>query len=328
MTAQIIPFIPQDAITLNHNQVRTNSLKVAEAFGKLHKNVIRKLETIECSPEFNQLNFEPVEYKDAKGEKRTLWEMTKDGFMFLVMGFTGKKAASVKEAYINAFNAMAEQLRLPASDLKTKTALPNGLTLEQCDAVKALVKARAESCPKELRAAATIKCWSAIKSKFGCSYKEIAPEHFVDALGLVARIELEGEYLPAGTPELPPINAGECMKIDSSVPVQSLNLPQDVTSAIEKKAFSLAQEAFNLSIDHLYQRVAYMHGPSLKSGKVSSAKVIATINEGDLGQALTYALHRKLEWIANSAYATKHLAADLEAEIRSTISKPGLQAAS
>lgn len=37
--------------------------------------------------------------------------MTKDGFMFLVMGFTGQKAAQIKEAYINAFNAMAEQLQ-------------------------------------------------------------------------------------------------------------------------------------------------------------------------------------------------------------------------
>ncbi|ELM3717521.1 Rha family transcriptional regulator [Aeromonas hydrophila] len=36
--------------------------------------------------------------------------MTKDGFIFVVMGFTGAKAAATKEAYINAFNWMAEQL--------------------------------------------------------------------------------------------------------------------------------------------------------------------------------------------------------------------------
>lgn len=36
--------------------------------------------------------------------------MTKDGFIFLVMGFTGQKAAAIKEAYINAFNMMALQL--------------------------------------------------------------------------------------------------------------------------------------------------------------------------------------------------------------------------
>lgn len=36
--------------------------------------------------------------------------MTKDGFMFLVMGFTGTRAAEIKERYINAFNEMAEKL--------------------------------------------------------------------------------------------------------------------------------------------------------------------------------------------------------------------------
>lgn len=36
--------------------------------------------------------------------------MTKNGFMFLVMGFTGEKAAAIKEAYINAFDWMHEQL--------------------------------------------------------------------------------------------------------------------------------------------------------------------------------------------------------------------------
>lgn len=41
--------------------------------------------------------------------------MTKDGFIFVVMGFTGAKAAATKEAYINAFNWMAEQLAVQRS---------------------------------------------------------------------------------------------------------------------------------------------------------------------------------------------------------------------
>ena len=32
--------------------------------------------------------------------------MTRDGFMFLVMGYRGKKAAAIKEAYIKRFNQM------------------------------------------------------------------------------------------------------------------------------------------------------------------------------------------------------------------------------
>ena len=103
-------FEPATIISLHHGKPVTTSLKVAEAFGKLHKNVIRRLESLECSPEFTRLNFEPSEYIDSTGRKLTMWEMTKDGFMFLVMGFTGTKAAAIKEAYINAFNWMAEQL--------------------------------------------------------------------------------------------------------------------------------------------------------------------------------------------------------------------------
>jgi len=51
-----------------------------------------------------------VDYVDGKGEKRSMWEITKDNFMFLVMGFTGKRAAQIKEAYINEFNHMTDLL--------------------------------------------------------------------------------------------------------------------------------------------------------------------------------------------------------------------------
>ncbi|ATD36560.1 Rha family transcriptional regulator [Aeromonas salmonicida] len=106
----ITTFTPADIISLNHGQPMTTSLKVAEVFGKRHDNVLRKLETLECSPEFTALNFEVSEYTDTTGRKLSMWNMTKDGFIFLVMGFTGKQAAAIKEAYINAFNWMAAQL--------------------------------------------------------------------------------------------------------------------------------------------------------------------------------------------------------------------------
>ncbi|MGB2079718.1 MAG: Rha family transcriptional regulator [Vibrio sp.] len=108
--------------TSKTNKIVTNSLSVAEYFGKLHKNVLRSISNLECSDEFNQLNFERVHYHDKKGEVRQAYQMTKDGFMFLVMGFTGKRAAEIKERYINAFNEMADQL----SKKKTPTlAIPN-----------------------------------------------------------------------------------------------------------------------------------------------------------------------------------------------------------
>ncbi|MCH2057903.1 MAG: Rha family transcriptional regulator [Thalassotalea sp.] len=101
---------PIDALATLNGEPTTTSNLVAEAFGKQHKNIIQKLESLECSDEFNRLNFQPVEYTDQKGEKRPAYKMTKDGFIFLVMGFTGKKAAMVKEAYIDAFNQMQAKL--------------------------------------------------------------------------------------------------------------------------------------------------------------------------------------------------------------------------
>lgn len=108
MTHQLSVHTPS-VIIRNHRPI-TTSTAVAEFFGKQHKNVIQKIETLDCSPEFNGLNFQPVKYTDAKGEKRPSYEMTKDGFVFLVMGFTGKKAAAFKEAYIAAFNRMEAQV--------------------------------------------------------------------------------------------------------------------------------------------------------------------------------------------------------------------------
>lgn len=86
----------------------TDSLKVAEVFGKRHDNVLKALKKINCSKQFNVLHFKAVEYTDEKGEKRPKVLMTQDGFTFLVMGFTGKKAAEFKEAYIKQFNEMRE----------------------------------------------------------------------------------------------------------------------------------------------------------------------------------------------------------------------------
>ncbi len=100
----------ENIVEIDDGQMFTTSLIVAEAFEKEHKNVLRDIENLECSERFNQLNFEPVEYKDAKGEMRPAYRLTRDGFAFLAMGFTGKKAAAWKEKFLEAFNAMEQRL--------------------------------------------------------------------------------------------------------------------------------------------------------------------------------------------------------------------------
>ncbi|WP_458118945.1 Rha family transcriptional regulator [Mannheimia haemolytica] len=96
----------------------TNTLKVAEYFEKRHDNILKRLESLECSAEFNALNFKAVKYTDQKGESRKMYLMTQDGFTLLVMGFTGKKAMQFKESYITAFNAMRKQI-IARAELKS-----------------------------------------------------------------------------------------------------------------------------------------------------------------------------------------------------------------
>lgn len=99
------------AVAVKDGKVVTTSLKIAEVFGKQHKDVIKAIRELKCSKDFDRRNFAPVEYTDSKGEKRPMYEITKDGFAFLVFGFTGTKAAEFKEAYIEAFNQMEAALK-------------------------------------------------------------------------------------------------------------------------------------------------------------------------------------------------------------------------
>lgn len=105
------------AVFIQNQQIKTDSLKVAKVFGKRHDNILRAIENLksECEPDFYLLNFEEVivEYANGKGglQQAPAYNLTKDGFTLLVMGFTGKQALQFKIDYINAFNQMAEQLQ-------------------------------------------------------------------------------------------------------------------------------------------------------------------------------------------------------------------------
>lgn len=85
-----------------------NSRKVAEVFNKRHDNVLQAIANCECSEEFRLLNFKESFYKNEQNKNQPEVSMTKDGFAFIVMGFTGKRAARFKEAYIKRFNEMEQ----------------------------------------------------------------------------------------------------------------------------------------------------------------------------------------------------------------------------
>lgn len=103
-------FLPMELVTLSGDQLVTDSMRVAQHFGKRHDDVLRAVRRLESPADFNRRNFAEIDYKDARGRRQPLVQMTKDGFMFLTMGFGGAQAARIKVAYIEAFNQMAAQL--------------------------------------------------------------------------------------------------------------------------------------------------------------------------------------------------------------------------
>lgn len=115
-------------------KVVVSSRDVARVFEKEHKHVIRDIRELECSEGFAQSNFGLGSYKDAQGQERPEYLITRDGFTFLAMGFTGAKAAAFKEAYIEAFNRMEkallaqEQEVLESPDYKKARFMIDGIT--------------------------------------------------------------------------------------------------------------------------------------------------------------------------------------------------------
>ncbi|EFA5470905.1 transcriptional regulator [Escherichia coli] len=124
-----IPALSHPDVTIENGRAVTTSVAVAEFFRKLHKNVIQKIEALECSSEFTELNFKPSEYTDSTGRKLPMYQITKNGFVFLVMGFTGKKAAAFKEAYIAEFDRMEAELRQNNTPPADKIIPGDGRTL-------------------------------------------------------------------------------------------------------------------------------------------------------------------------------------------------------
>ncbi|WP_310461068.1 Rha family transcriptional regulator [Sphaerotilus sp.] len=109
-------------VTVARGQPMTDSRLVATEFGKSHKNVLRSIDAIQVdlSPEFWRLNFEPRDYADDRGKVQRMFTLTQAGFTALVMGFTGKKAVSLRERFIVAFQRVTAEL----ARLKAQRAAP------------------------------------------------------------------------------------------------------------------------------------------------------------------------------------------------------------
>jgi Rha family phage regulatory protein len=113
-------------VFIDNNQVLTDSLTIAETFGKEHFNVLadirRTIENIERLKESEEvkelgidmgvLKFYETPYQHPQNKQiYTKYLLNFDAFMLVTMGYTTPKAMMIKIRYINEFNRMKEALQ-------------------------------------------------------------------------------------------------------------------------------------------------------------------------------------------------------------------------
>lgn len=182
-------------VQISHSEPVTTSEFVAKAFGKKHCNVLAKIEEI-CTqvPDFfGKLNFKPTE-RERKNNlgfviKDKVYELTKNGFMLLVMGFTGKEAMAIKIAYINAFDTMAEKLR--QIQAQQHVSISHLISKEQADTIQHAVEERGNRTGEPYQ-----KIYAGLHAYLGIdSYKTMPVEHFTAAIKYLSSIENAPELI-------------------------------------------------------------------------------------------------------------------------------------
>lgn len=154
--------------------IKTTSLIIAEKFSKSHTHVIRDIEKImtQVSDIFNKTNFGLIEEDVKVGfgtRKDKAYELTKDGFIMVVMSYTGAKAFAIKESYINAFNFMLAKLKpVPNAlrDLPPKTLTP---------AMKRHINSRVNWLAKNQVGASYASLGKLIQETFNVNKRELIP---------------------------------------------------------------------------------------------------------------------------------------------------------
>ncbi|HHT7044733.1 TPA: Rha family transcriptional regulator [Bacillus cereus] len=120
---QMIQHPVSHLVFMEKDEIVTDSLTVSDVFGKEHGKVIRSIEELQCSKEFTQANFGLSEYRDRSGKRNKKYLLKRDGLMFLVMGYTGEKAAEYKEMFISEFNRMEEYIKQQNNQQKQMSPL-------------------------------------------------------------------------------------------------------------------------------------------------------------------------------------------------------------
>lgn len=128
----------------------TDSVKVAEVFGKMHKNVLKSIRNILGSAQnlAHKTWFHQVTYIDAQGKTQPMFLMNRDGFSLLAMSLTGERALQFKVGFIQQFDMMEQALKEIATAIPQTFAQALRLAAEQAETIEAQQKQLAEQAPK------------------------------------------------------------------------------------------------------------------------------------------------------------------------------------
>ena len=88
----------------------TDSLAIAQEFGRPHKNVLQSLDGLIADGTINRLEFKPVKFTDAKGEQRRMIELTERGALIAMPFIGGKNSRAGQVRLVHAFMAMRDEL--------------------------------------------------------------------------------------------------------------------------------------------------------------------------------------------------------------------------
>ncbi|MDF8367235.1 phage regulatory protein [Weissella paramesenteroides] len=121
----------EQLVELQNGVATTTSLQVADVFEKNHRDVLETIKNLTAENSAVKNMFKEMTYVNSRGREYPMYQMDKDGFTLLVMGYTGQKATEFKLRYIQAFNEMEQALknqsalRLPENNAEMVQVIQN-----------------------------------------------------------------------------------------------------------------------------------------------------------------------------------------------------------
>ena len=192
---------------LNENgQLVVSSRQISESFNKRHDNVISKIDFImsnwvkdtDLKNKVSKYFLEDT-YNDESGKSNKQYLLTRDGFSFVVMGFTGREADIWKTKYIEAFNAMEQSIKGVQSKLSKELQAIFSIDQRTVELDTRLIVLEGSmtidySQQEELRTIANRKVVEILGGKDAPAYKECSKKAFSELWKAFKRIMMVNSY--------------------------------------------------------------------------------------------------------------------------------------